>query len=171
MPATSDRPQMQTRHIMRQNALLLSRSGPIPYGILRQQSWRKNDINCVNQQIGTLLAEIALTRSDNLIFFLEVLGARSLTECKAPSIQRTTQCPQTELLIRSFLRKPFSYHLKRNVRALSVRLTYIVPGHCLQRVRYGSGRTASTLRCAPVQHIWASVKVRHDPFHRCYPYS
>src|SRR6266853_1639459 len=124
----------------------------------------------VSLAIGTLLAEIALTRSDNLIFFLEVLGARSLTECKAPSIQRTTQCPQTALLIRSFLRKPFSYHLKRNVRALSVRLTSIVPGHCLQRVRYGSGRTASTLRCAPVQHIWASVKVRHDPFHRCYPY-
>ncbi len=52
---TSDRPQMQTRHIMRQNALLLSPSGPIPYGILRQQSWRKNDINCVNQQHGCSL--------------------------------------------------------------------------------------------------------------------
>src|SRR6266446_2745758 len=125
----------------------------------------------VSLTIGTLLAERALTRSDNLIFFLEGLGARSLTECKAPSIQRTTQCPQTELLIRSFLRKPFSYHLKRNVGPPSVALTCKVPGLYFRNLVNASGRTASTLRCAPVQHIWASVKVRHDPFHRCYPYS
>jgi hypothetical protein len=56
---TSDRPQMQTRHIMRQNALLLSPSGPIPYGILRQQSWRKNDINCVNQQARRLYERVS----------------------------------------------------------------------------------------------------------------
>ena len=47
---TSDMPQMQTRHIMRQSALLLSPFYQTLYVLLRQESWRKNDINCVNQQ-------------------------------------------------------------------------------------------------------------------------
>jgi hypothetical protein len=46
---TSDRPPRRTRQIMRQRALLLSPCCPIRDGILRQQSWRKNDVNRVNQ--------------------------------------------------------------------------------------------------------------------------
>src|SRR5712664_2467221 len=73
---TSDRPQMQTRHIMRQNALLLSPSGPIPYGILRQQSWRKNDINCVNQQRGGRPRQVDLRAVLNTIRYLHRSGCQ-----------------------------------------------------------------------------------------------
>src|SRR5712691_3724725 len=47
--------RQKTGHIMRQRAFLPSPLSPIPYRLLRQQSWRKNDRNSVNQHVAVFL--------------------------------------------------------------------------------------------------------------------
>src|SRR6266852_3382496 len=91
----------------------------------------------VSLAIRALFAQIPLTRSYHMIFFLEVLGSRSLPESASPSIKRTPQCSQADIGVRTFLLPMLSQHRKRTVRALSVCLTNIVSGYLLQIIRDG----------------------------------
>src|SRR5712691_6907011 len=125
----------------------------------------------VSLAIRALFAQLPLTRSYHMIFFLEVLGSRSLPESASPSIKRTPQCSQAEIGVRAFLFPMLSHHRKRHGRAFSVCLTNRVSGSRLQSIRDGPWRTSSPQGFSPLQHTRAAVIISQNPFHGCEPHS
>src|SRR5215470_15918843 len=106
-----------------------------------------------------------------MVFFLQMLGARTFAKRKTPSVERTAKCSDTEIGGTAFRCQILSQHLQREMRALSVRLTHILPSYCLERIGKNAGRASSAYRFFLNQPSWTALRVRHDSFHGCEPHA
>jgi hypothetical protein len=88
----------------------------------------------VTLTIPPLLTEVPVARCYHRVFFLQGLGARAFAQSKTPSVEGTAKCADTALEVTAFRWPILSQQLKREMRALAVRLPHILPSSRLERI-------------------------------------
>jgi hypothetical protein len=105
------------------------------------------------------------------VFFLQVLGARAFAKRNTPSVECMAKCSDTAMGVTAFRLQILSQQLKREMRALAVRLTHILPRSRLERICKNPWWASGASRCFPHQPSWTALRVRHDSLHGGEPHA